>query len=478
VTTEPLEETLRRLKQERDDADRRYNEALTALDRSIGRHVEIRSPPAPFDSHQLAALNDAWKIVDGPPEGGGLRHKLTSLIWNTVAPYFHRQLTFNSWLVDHLNRNAAAAREAHDAAERRSALLREQFAALAEFQSRLMVYLQQITAYVDTRNRDAGGGTLVLNKAISDLAEGLDKRWESIAAREQRTEARVSDLTANDEELRAMIGVAQRTSVALRREVERIVTEGGPATRPSDGAPEAATAQAFTPALDAYKYVGFEDQFRGSRELISERLESYLPHYAAATDVLEIGCGRGEFLELLGRIGISARGIDLNHGMVEECRARGLDVTEADAIAHLSSLADGSLGGLFAAQVVEHFQPAYLLRFLDLSVQKLRPGARMILETLNPACWVAFFDSYIRDITHAWPLHPDTLKYLVLASGFASAELEFRSPVSSLNRLQRADVPDDADPHLRDVVDTINLNVDKLNARIFTHLDYAVVATR
>ena len=116
--------------------------------------------------------------------------------------------------------------------------------------------------------------------------------------------------------------------------------------------------------------------------------------------------------------------------MVEVCRARGLDVAEADVVSYLESLPDASLGGLFAAQVVEHLQPGYLLRFLELAFHKLRPGAPIVLETLNPACWTAFFDSFIRDITHVWPLHPDTLNYLVLASGFSAARIEYRSPVA------------------------------------------------
>ena len=203
--------------------------------------------------------------------------------------------------------------------------------------------------------------------------------------------------------------------------------------------------------LDSYKYVGFEDQFRGSREDISARLESYLPVFAGAADVLDIGCGRGEFLELLAGAGIRARGIDLNHEMAELCRSRGLDVTEADAVGYLSTLPDASLGGIFAAQVVEHLQPGYLLRFLELAFHKVRPGGRIVLETLNPACWVAFFDSYIRDITHVWPLHPETLKYLVLASGFTRADLEYRSPVAAENRLQAVALPNGADAPLAEL---------------------------
>src|SRR6185503_14299288 len=167
------------------------------------------------------------------------------------------------------------------------------------------------------------------------------------------------------------------------------------------------------------------------------------------------GCGRGEFLDLLAAHGIRARGIDLNHEMAETCRARGLDVTEADAVGYLSTIPDASLGGIFAAQVVEHLQPGYLLRFLELAFHKLRPGGRLVLETLNPACWVAFFDSYIRDITHVWPLHPETLKYLVTASGFPEVEIEFRAPVPDEHRLQPI-AAEGADPRLAEIARTFN----------------------
>jgi hypothetical protein len=118
------------------------------------------------------------------------------------------------------------------------------------------------------------------------------------------------------------------------------------------------------------------------------------------------------------------------------------------------------------------------LQFLELAFHKVRPGGRLVLETLNPACWVAFFESYIRDITHVWPLHPETLKYLVLASGFTTATIEFRSPVPEEDRLQRIALPLGAPPEFADAVEAFNGNVDKLNARIFTFLDYAVVGDK
>jgi len=293
-------------------------------------------------------------------------------------------------------------------------------------------------------------------------------------------DARLDALAATDDSLRAALSVVQQASLVLKREVARL--EVAPRVTAPAGTsapvPAASPDQAFAPALDAYKYLAFEDRFRGSRDEIRARMATYLPLFDGASDVLDVGCGRGEFLELLASAGITARGLDLNHEMVETCRANGLDVTEGDAVGYLSALPDGSLGGLFAAQVVEHLEPAYLLSFLELAFHKLRPGGRLVLETLNPSCWVAFFESYIRDITHVWPLHPETLQFLVVASGFTSADVEYRSPIADADKLQPVTATASMGPVLADLVDSFNANVDKLNSRIYSFLDYAVIGTR
>jgi SAM-dependent methyltransferase len=490
---EPLEAVLRRLKQERDDADARYNDALTAVDRAIRSPTTIPQPPPTLDGHQLAALNDHWNIIPAPPSLGGLRQKAAGFIWRVIGPYLQRQLTFNSLLVDHINRNATTVREGDRVAEQTADALRDQLAAIAQFQGRLIGYFQQITAYVDTKDRDTASTSLVLNASLSGLADNVAKRWESMSARELRVSARMDALTAAHDDLRNTIGTLQQGLMTIKREMERMTAASSTPTHPASaripdsgsrtpdpGSPisdPAPRESVFAPALDAYKYVGFEDRFRGSREAIRERLESYVPLFAGQDTVLDVGCGRGEFLDLLVSHQIAARGIDLNHEMAEACRSRGLDVTEADAVGYLSALDDGSLGGIFSAQVVEHLEPAYLLRFLELCFHKLRPRGRLVLETLNPACWVAFFDSYIRDITHVWPLHPETLKYLVVASGFTSARIEFRSPVPPEDKLQAFAAPANAAP-LAELAEAFNANVEKLNARMFTYLDYAVIGDK
>ena len=471
---EPLEARLRRLDEERTDADRRYNEALTALDRALLGTPALPPPPAPYDESRLPSLNEVWNLPSAP-SASGFRGRVASLVWRAVAPAFERQRTFNSQVVDHLNRNAAAHREAHSAMHHLLTVLRDQFAALGTLHTHLIQFAQQITPYIDTKDRRTGAEASIVNAALNGLATDSAKRWESLSVTHARVQQRLAEeeqaRRSGDAQLRTVAAAAQQAAVAAKREVERAV-----AVTPHVSGSATSPAAAAMADLDAYKYVGFEDQFRGSQEEIRQRLESYLRYFDGASDVLDVGCGRGEFLDLLRGRGVSARGLDLNGEMVEVCRARGLDVFQADVVSYLDGVADGTLGGLFAAQVVEHLEPGYLLRFLELAHHKLRPGSPLVVETLNPACWVAFFESFIRDITHVWPLHPETLQYLVLVSGFSEAQIEYRSPVPDADKLQT--IAASSSPALADVVDVINGNVEKLNGRLFTFLDYAIVARR
>jgi len=475
VAEDSLKDILARLDRERREADERYNEALTRLDRAITAVPELPAAPPAHDESQLHAVNAAWNILpSGPPATGGsasLKARLRGFIWRMVGPPIEQQQRFNAAVVDHLNRSANAARETPRAVAATLGALREQFSAVAQFQTQLILYLQTITLYVDSRDREVGGHAQVLNAGLSAVTDGWLKRWESLAAREARYLSRHGSLAAAYNETRELAALAQQSALTLKREVERLIERGLAA--PAQG------SDGIRPDLESFKYVGFEDRFRGSREDITARLADYLPHFAGASDVLELGCGRGEFLELLRSHGVTARGLDLNHEMVEICRAKGFEVAEADALGYLQNLPDASLGGLFAAQVIEHLDPAYLLKLVETAFHKLRPGATMILETINPGCWVAFFESYIRDFTHVRPVHPDTLAYLMRAHGFHHVAIEYRSPVADVDRLQLVPAPPaDASPEMLALTDTLNENAARLNNRLFGFQDYAAVGRR
>src|SRR5262245_61498 len=278
-------------------------------------------PPRPFDPARLPDLNQQWKLLPGgpPPIDRSFKGRLRGFVWRLIGPPLETQKQFNAAVVDHLNRNAAAEQESPKTLAALLEAVRREFDALARFESRLVQYLQTITVYVDTKDRSLGGA-----------------------------------------ELRQRLGLSEQRILALKRDIEDLLTAraGGPVA-------SSATAGVTAGATEAATYVGFEDRFRGSTSDISGRVKAYVPILSAASDVVDVGCGRGELLTLLKEKGVRARGIDTNPAMVEVCRSRGLDVERADGLDYLSRQEDGSIGGLTAIQVVEHFEPPYLTRFLE-----------------------------------------------------------------------------------------------------------------
>ena len=492
------------LKRAREDADREYNDALTALDAAVQRLRDAPHPPPSYDEHQLTPLNESWDLLAVRPVATGWRGRLRSMIWSAVAPLFERQHAFNAALVEHLNRNTSVHREVAASVASTLAFIREELVKAIGFQSRMVQYLQTVTPYVDTKDHEITGlmrwinedvGEFVTHQdnriaglagALGEVADELRKRSESMTARERRYEAQEQGYVAQVEDVRASFAVVNQVTQTLKRELERL-HDPTPTPTPTVITPETdakSSAGVAVSSLDSHKYVGFEDRYRGSTEDIRNRLTGYLEDFVGSSDVLDIGCGRGEFLELLRDRGIAARGIDNNHEMVEVCKERDLICDETDALSFLLSQPDASIGGLFSAQVVEHLEPSYLLPLLDTAYLKLRPGAKIILETINAASWSAFFHSYIRDITHVRPLHPETLEYLVSASGFQNVQIRYLSPYPDDFKLQQIPLPS----HVSDaasspgmafgVAETLNENVEKLNHLMFADQDYAVIAER
>jgi SAM-dependent methyltransferase len=153
---------------------------------------------------------------------------------------------------------------------------------------------------------------------------------------------------------------------------------------------------------------------------VRDRQRGYLPVLAARAPVLDVGCGRGEFLDLLAEAGISASGVDSDAGMVQRCLNKGHDVREGDLNDHLAGLADRSLGAIFSAQVIEHLPYDALRRLLALGHEKLAPGGRLIAETVNPHAPDALKAFWV-DPTHQHPVFPEVALALARIAGFPSA---------------------------------------------------------
>jgi SAM-dependent methyltransferase len=182
--------------------------------------------------------------------------------------------------------------------------------------------------------------------------------------------------------------------------------------------------EAATDEVDGDVYRGFEDIFRGDEELVRQRQLGYLEELAGAGWVLDVGSGRGEFLDLLRSEGIEARGVDLDEGMVRRAREKGHEVEHSDALEYLRGLDDGSVPALFAAQLVEHLPWEVLVEFLKLVRVKLVPGGMAIFETVNPHMPSALKAFWV-DPTHQHPLFPEVLLAHCRFAGFASGRVTF-----------------------------------------------------
>jgi len=177
-----------------------------------------------------------------------------------------------------------------------------------------------------------------------------------------------------------------------------------------------------TAAGGSSAYADFEEVFRGPEERVRTLLEPYVELLRKHEPVLDVGCGRGELLQLLGEAGVEARGIDIDPGMVNRARANGLRVEQADAVSYLGSQPAGALGAVVAIQVIEHLSYEDLQRLFELSRRALAPGGLLVAETINPHSLPAFKTFWV-DPTHRAPIFPEVAHALALIHGFGEAHI-------------------------------------------------------
>jgi O-antigen chain-terminating methyltransferase len=211
----------------------------------------------------------------------------------------------------------------------------------------------------------------------------------------------------------------------------------------------------------------FEAEFRGTREELLERYRGLAAELEGCAPVLDVGCGRGEFLELLAEIGVEASGVDIDPHLVDAAKQRDLKVDQGDGIEWLAGEVDGSLGGLVTIQVVEHLSAQQVADFVRLAADKLRPGGKAIVETVNPQSLYVYAHSFYVDPTHVHPVHPGYLAFLFREAGFSGVRIEWRSEPGSEEMLQRL--------HDDGVMDE---NIERLNRLLFGSQDYALIAIR
>jgi O-antigen chain-terminating methyltransferase len=214
-----------------------------------------------------------------------------------------------------------------------------------------------------------------------------------------------------------------------------------------------------SPLATSIDWLRFAERFRGAEDRVRAMQSMYVEKFAGARNVLDIGCGRGEFLEAAREGGIGARGIDLNEESVALCRGKGLEADVADVFAYLPALADQSLGGVYCAQVIEHISPDRLPEMIRLLAAKMASGALAAFETPNPECLAIFASHFYIDPTHTRPVPSSLLAFYLEEAGFGHIEVHQIEPAV------------ESWPELTELPQTVR-------ERFFGGLDYALFARK
>ena len=316
------------------------------------------------------------------------------------------------------------------------------------------------------RNQGAVNGNLL---RATDLLWQQTETLSAIAsALDQKLEQNTTNLRA---ELRTEIQAANanlRAELVLQRQLmARLLGKFNTYQEPSTNQPMAEISMIRQHGLDAF-YFAFENHFRGTRTEIKERARVYLPCLSEAgvgmteKPVLDVGCGRGEWLELLKENNCSARGADANTTMVALCRELGLDVTLADAVTHLRSLPARSQGAVTGFHIIEHLPFPILLELMAESWRVLQPSGVAIFETPNPGNVQVGTNNFYIDPSHLHPLPALLSQFLLETVGFTNVRILYLQPCDISSHEEGAD----------------SFMAQRFNEFFYGAQDYAVIGTK
>lgn len=318
----------------------------------------------------------------------------------------------------------------------------------------------------------------VLEERLSDVEltiqqqqEGIQRKLKVAEALGKRSRAEYMQLSKAHGQLHRQYEILEREHARTREGLDLAMSQIADVQRSSRSGQRG--------GFPDHAYLAFENQHRGSREEIKERQKIYLPLFEEAIGVgdrdgvvLDVGCGRGEFLELLREHGIHGQGIDIDEDMVRCCTERGLKVEKADAIEYMERLDDHCLTGVMACQVLEHFDTEQIVRFIELCYQKIRNHGKAVFETINPQSIIASATNFYLDMSHVKPLHPEALKFLAKFIGFSDTEIHYLMPYPAETIFNLIEDSSDS------IATTINQNFEKLNHVLFGYENFALICRK
>lgn len=349
------------------------------------------------------------------------------------------------------------------------AKIRKQLSFQAQFNRQIVSALkgfQEALNQNHEQTRELYSSLSKLTKLSADLMDARDREWDALGSNHvtmifKSMEWRVDRLAAAYEDASLLM----KKFILFKEKLNRLLAQLDKKELPS-----AAQAKEIVQPLEDFSYASFENRYRGTEEDVRSQQEIYLPYYKQDQRVLDLGCGRGEFIGLLVQNGIEAEGIDINEQMIDICRDKGYNCRKAGVLEALNEQEDNSLGGIFSSQVIEHLKPSSLKRMIELAYFKLAPERHIILETLNPVSVFSLVQVYFLDISHQQPIHPLTLKFLLESAGFSEVDILYSSPPEDekLKSLPGAD----------EEATILNQNIDKLNELLYAPTNYAAIGKK
>jgi glycosyltransferase involved in cell wall biosynthesis/2-polyprenyl-3-methyl-5-hydroxy-6-metoxy-1,4-benzoquinol methylase len=404
--------------------ERRSRVSVAQTGATGGSVVDKPAEPAPVGIEQLEAVLAPLSVTSTLRLGAdgrslsGLRLMAQRALFRVLRPLWFQQHQFHSQVVAAIGLAAGALRT-----ERRE-------------REAVDTKVRALTAKLVDARRDA-------DRLVRE-ADRVARAVEKIDEMQGRSHAPIADLSAQVTDLRAASATFHTNAAthleALTSAVQHVEAEVATLTQRLFATPYMSDPSRFIvkdaqgrerlgyrasgeePAGGFYR--GFEDVFRGPESLVRDRQAAYLPILKSRAHVVDLGCGRGEMLDLLKVSGVAASGVDMDADMVRHCRSKGHTVEQKDAVQYLREQPESSLPAIFTAQVIEHLTFDDLKSFLELCRSRLQGGGLLIAETVNPHALEAF-KTFYTDLTHQRPIFPEVALTLVQLAGFEEAYVTF-----------------------------------------------------
>lgn len=424
---------------------------------SVGK-VEIPLPDLlPIVHARDAAMGKVAAIGSVNPRRGGLGNTLVQgwkrFVARVLDWHVREQVEFNRKIVACVDATIEALNDSNRALAGVGSRLDELYsrtAALEQPMQQLEGELRDIRSHwSDWRldwERKLAQNEVQFLRSVADLHGGFQHRTDMLDANYRDSlHAMHTEFTAGM--AKSALDIQQKMWVDLERirlEYERLIhselrtiRQRAEITGATGARPAASPMPVAAPVPLEFDYGRFAERFRGTEEYVKSGQRFYLPHFVGRRNVLDIGCGRGEFLEMMRDAEVPATGIDLSEESVATCRHKGLEAEVADLFEYLAALPEGALDGIFCSQVVEHLPPERLPEMIKLCARSLSRNGAIAIETPNPECLAIFATHFYLDPTHTRPVPHPLLAFYLEEFGIGNIKVKRLSPaVESMASLQ------------------------------------------